>query len=170
MGKWTALKNKLVRYSEPDSWQQKIDKVKLGDPTSTTPTTEKPYAKLTRLELCEEMVRVAEEKDKIKEALADLNVREAAIDQVMVDMLEGEGELQVKNAFGTFFIKDDPYCSIVDREAYLKWVGENDLEELLTVNYQTTSGIVKGKLEAGEEIPPGIKVFMKSSIGYRKPS
>jgi hypothetical protein len=157
MGKWSKLKSSLVRFTQPVTWQQQIDKFKHGE-----------YGKLTRQQLCAEYLRVDKEKELAKERISGLNTREEALNQLLLDHLETEGDSSIRNEFGTFYIKDDPYCSVEDRAAYSSWIRQEGMEELLTVNYQTTSGLVKTRLEAGEPIPPGITVFMKSTIGHRK--
>lgn len=158
MGKWSKLKSTMTRFVQPETWQQKIDKVKLE------------LKSKNRIDLCKELTFLWSEKDKIKEKLAELNTREEAICQIMVDQLEGEEEISFKNPFGTFFLKDDPYCTIENKNDYLAWIEQQGLHDILTVNYQTMAGMTKTRLENGEELPPGIKVFMKTSIGHRKPN
>lgn len=157
MGKWSKLKDTLVKFVQPDTWQNKIDKVKKEE-----------YAKLGKMELCKEFLRIDTEKEKLKDQLSDLNTREEALNQLMVDFLETEGDSSVRNIYGTFFIKDDPYCSVTDKTLFNNWVKGEGMEDLFSVNYQTTAGLTKARLEAGQNVPPGITVFMKTSIGHRK--
>lgn len=156
MGKWSKFKNTLVRFAQPEAWQSKVDKRK------------QHFSQMSKVELCKQFTLVKDEKDRLNDELSVANIDEEALHQILVELLESEGDTQIKNEFGTFFIRDEPYCSVQDRRAYLDWVRESKMEDILTVNYQTTSGLVKKKLEDGEDVPPGITVFLKSSIGFRK--
>jgi hypothetical protein len=157
VGKWSKLKGTLTKFSQPQTWQEKIDEVK------------KTLSSKNRIELCKELTEVERKKDELKEKISECNTHEEAINQILVDMLEGEGETSIKNMFGTFFIKDDPYCSIENKHDFMGWIHRENMTEILSVHYSTMAGIVKTRLESGDEIPSGIKVYMKTSIGHRSP-
>jgi hypothetical protein len=157
MGKWSNLKEKFVRFVQEPSYQQLVDKQK------------QVYLPMSRLDRCVQLMEARKKKDELEDLVKLRNIEIEALNQLLVEDLEGEDESKVTNTAGTFSIRDSPYPQVKDRVAYLKWIREQDLEDLLTVNYQTTAGMVKDRIEKGEEIPPGIEVFVKTSIACYPP-
>jgi hypothetical protein len=154
MGKWSKLKASLARFVEDPTWQARIDLEKEN------------YLADNRTARCRHYAEAREEKKRLEERVLELNTSLEALSQLLVEDLEAELETKITNHLGTFSIKDDPYPVVQDRLAYLHWIREQELEDLLTVNYQTTAGQVKDRLEKGLTLPPGINVFMKSKIAY----
>jgi hypothetical protein len=162
MGKWSGMKETMVKFEQPKDWQQKIDELKHG--TEGQPGL---YSKST-LDLGEVYHNLRIEKEGLEAREKLINTEIEAISQILVGRLEDDGLTKITNKFGTFSIKDEPYTSVQDKQAFLKWVRETDQEELLTVPYATTNALAKKALEDGESLPPGVTVFMKSSITRRK--
>lgn len=156
MGKWSKLKDKLVRFAEEPSYQSKIDAIK-------------PLFPADRLGRCEELVNLKKAKEIHEEEIKDINLKLASLDQLLVEDLETMGETKVANGLGTFSIKDVPYAKVVDQPAFLAWIRQEGLEEILTVNYNTMAAMAKDRLEKNEPLPAGVGVFMKATIGYYKP-
>lgn len=165
MGKWTKLRKELVRFVEAPDWQARIDLIKKAKPSKEAGQTN-GIAGLNRQQLFTEYVTAKDQKDYLEEQIKGLNTRLEAITQVLVQDFEDSAEEKVTNALGTFGLRDDPYASIKDQKAFMGWIEANELQELLTVNYQTMSGMVKKGLENGEPLPDGVEVFMKVKIGY----
>jgi hypothetical protein len=156
MGKWSAMKGQLVRFTQPVEWQQKIDKQK------------QELQELSLKQLCEHMVATRAQKDQLNSALEDLNTELEALNQLMLEELETEGLTSIKTEQGTFYIQDEPYASVQSKTELIAWVKETGQEELLSLNYMTLSSLTKGRLEAGENPPRGVNVFLKSTIRTRK--
>jgi hypothetical protein len=157
MGKWSGLKDKFTAFVQDPTYQQKVDLEK------------KTLAKLSRVLRCAKYAAFKRLKEAAEDEIEKLNVKLEALSQLLVDDLEGEAETKITNDTGTFSIKDEPYPSVKDKLAFHAWVRSSGQEEILTVNYMTMSAIVKAKIEAGEEIPPGVDVFIKTSIRWTKP-
>jgi hypothetical protein len=156
MGKYTKLKKDMVRFTQPTDWQLEIDNRKVE-------LRQTPNAELADLYNV-----TRDKKDDLHEQERKLNTTLEAISQLLVDRLETDGLTSFKTEDGTtMYIKDEPYCSAQDKASLLQWVKEQGMEELLSIHYQTLSGLVKTRLENGEELPPGVAVFMKSSIQRR---
>lgn len=193
MGKWSNLKEKFARFVQEPSYQQKVDvdkavlrnhNLKPADwlkevrilQAAVKSLAETPQALAGRKtspgrgHWCEALVVAKMIKDLAEDLDSIANLRIEACCQLLIDNLEGEDESKVVNSLGTFSIQDSPYPSVKDRTSFLTWISETDQEELLTVNYQTMAALVKDKLTKGEELPPGVEVFVKSTIRYTKPA
>lgn len=159
MGKWSGLKKTLERVPEDPSWQQKIDLVK-----ATLPTTIK--------ELGEVYLAFRAQKEELEAQAKELNITVEAAQQALVSLLEEQGLPKVTLEDGhTLSINDDVYTKVEDKVAFLQWLDENDLNDLLTVHYQTMNGLVKERFESKppKPVPPGLKAFIKSGIRRTKP-
>lgn len=67
----------------------------------------------------------------------------------------------------SFSPKPSPAPKVVDQSAFHAYV-EKHMPDIFTVNYQTMAAIVNGKLEKGDDIPPGIEVNVRDTISRRK--
>lgn len=155
MGKWTNLKGTVQKFEQEPSYQQEIDEHKQA------------LVGHTKLQLCEELYDEDLAKKRLEAELHTCNARREALSQLLLERLEADGDSKFVNAFGTFYVADDPYSKVVDKLSYLAWVREQGLEALLTVPYQSTNVQVKERLEAGEPLPPGVEVYIKSAVRRR---
>lgn len=192
MGKWSNLKDKFTKFVEEPEHQQKVDLEKAVitgrgfAPTAWEDHVEVLQAVLDSLidqegqslDLVNQPARadwfkalvVARKIKDLNEAIEKVvNLRLAALDQVLVDNLEGEDESKVVNSLGTFSLKDVPYPKVNDKASFIQWVWDTDQVEILSVNYQTMAAIVKAKIEKGEELPAGVEVYIKTSVLWTKP-
>ena len=160
-GKYTALKKTdknptgLEQAPTDSRYQEKLNEIKqqLG-------LRSRPKEKVAEMMIVAE-VRKEAAKEKLKEATALVE----ALSQHLVDEFEADGVSKVTLGSGeTLYIKDSPYCSVEDRHKFIQWIRETNQEELLTVHYQTISGLANDRLLKGQPVMPGIKAFMKSSI------
>jgi hypothetical protein len=71
-------------------------------------------------------------------------------------------ESVVSNGY-TWTPTGEPYPSIEDKQAFLAWAHEH-AAEALTLHDKKMKSIVKEALDTNEPIPPGIKVFFKSTF------
>jgi hypothetical protein len=164
MGKYSHLKNDLTKFSTEPEYQEKV-------------TAERDRVKSLLIEVGEApnavnfghfLVKAKIEKKRLEDLEKAENLTIEAMIQELVELLEGEGYSALKLGNGiSMSIKDDVYCAVKDKESFYKWIKENDLEDLFSVNYQTMSSMVKNKLIDGEEIPPGIETYFKQGIIVR---
>jgi hypothetical protein len=156
MGKYSNLKGKLVKFEVEPEWQQKIDQLKPD------------MMKLKNADLGELFSGLKDRKSELEGQIRELNTQLEAISQVLIERMETDAIQNFKTSDGTtIFIKDEPYTSTSDKQALFQWIRDTEQEDLFSVHYQTLSAIVKERLESGEELPPGVAVYMKSSIQRR---
>jgi hypothetical protein len=58
---------------------------------------------------------------------------------------------------------EEPYPQVVDKAALLAWASEES-PEIVGVQWNTLKATVKAALEDAQALPPGVDVFMKSTI------
>jgi hypothetical protein len=108
-------------------------------------------------------------KKQLEEQVSAADTELQAYEQEIVELLESSGLTQFRLDNGTSLsIKDTPYTQVVDKAAWMEYVRANNLEDLLSVNYQTMSGMVNQMLKVGKPTPPGLQATMKQSI-HRTP-
>lgn len=108
------------------------------------------------------------EKSRLEQLIKAQNLIIEACQQELVDMMESQDFTTVKIGVGmSISIKDDVYATVKDKPAFMTWIGENEMEDLLSVNYQTMSAMVKNRLIEGEPLPAGIDTYFKQSIMIR---
>lgn len=155
-GKWSNLKGKVEKFQQDPGWQSEIEKAK------------EHYLGFSKLQLCSELSDEDLAKKRVEAELHGINTRREALSQLLLTQLEDEGSTTIKNAFGTFFMADEPYSKVADKARYLEWIAEQGLQSLLSVPYQSTNAQVKARLEAGETLPPGVEVFIKTQVRRRQ--
>jgi hypothetical protein len=163
-GKYSHLKSSLTKFSGEPGYQEKVN-AKKEEIIEVLKKQERP-ASLTNLGAL--MVESRITKAQLEKQVKDENLIIAALDQLLVDKMEGEDYTNLKLGNGiSLSIKDDVYATVKDKPKFNEWVRETDQEDLFTVNYQTMSSLVKNNLINGEELPPGIDVYFKQSITVR---
>ena len=157
-GKLSHLKGSLEKAQEDPSRQEELNAIKASLQGEHIGTISEQYR-----ELYDRKEQLEEEKKKI-------NLQMDARIQLLIDHLESVGLNQIRTEDGgtTLYIKDDVYCSTINRHEFLSWVRETGQEELLSVHPSTTNAMSKSRLEAGKPLPPGIKAFFKQTIGIRR--
>lgn len=113
--------------------------------------------------LQEEIVkkRLLEEEDKF------IKLTRVALDQLIIERMEAENLDSVRLKSGAlFFPKEDVYCSVEDRPKVVAYYMENR-PDMLTINPKTLGADTKENLINGLEPPPGVKTFLKTTVGYR---
>ena len=109
------------------------------------------------------------EKDAQEARLYAINVDICALEQLAWDALEDAGLESVKlEGGGSFGVVDDVTVAIEDPVAFGEWIRDNDLEGLLTVNAQRASSLVKERLLAQQDIPPGVRIGSFKKTSYRR--
>lgn len=119
--------------------------------------------------LCDEDVRV-------KKLQYDLNVRFAALEQLLADSQErgepgwgdyGATETMLKLQDGTKLqVLPEPYGQVKDKEAFRQWCIANGYERQMHLWPSTMNSICKERLVEGEALPEGCEVFRRPRVVY----
>jgi hypothetical protein len=162
VGKYSGLKGKLPAFEEEPSWQEKINEEKNRILGGAENVEHANTAALAR-----KYDETRQEKDFIKQQLKAINLTEAALEQLLLDRMQTDGQKSITLVNGTaIHIKDEIMPSVQDRALMLAWVKETDQEAILTINPMTLKGLVGHLLDEGLDAPPGIKVFFKQGLLY----
>lgn len=170
MGKWEAFKAKFPRWQDPNEKHR----------TKVDAAIERMRAlDLDHEDLCMILRTLKGEKKRLEDALSVTQVEIDAAQVLFVDKLEQMGVSKFTTAVSldeqtgessggdTFYVQPEPYASVRDRDANREWAVANGLESLLQIPWQTLNAMTKERLEAGEELPPGVEVFIKTKVGMR---
>lgn len=101
--------------------------------------------------------------DALTEAEKELSTAETAL----FDEMERMGLQSIRTPDGTFSLNDLPYARVADEDKARAWADDN-LPELLTLNRQRLSTVVRQRLKAGEDLPPGVDFWSKRGITWRR--
>lgn len=154
--KWSKLKDKVPPFEIPPEWAAKIDEAKAT------------YIGLNTAELAREFVLHRNVKKNLENQVKLENTEMEALSQLLVSELEGTAMAKVTLLTGeTIYVNSEPYATVEDKPKMMAWLKKSKLQSLLSLNYQTMSGLVKEYLAAGKEPPPGIKVYLKTSARVR---
>ena len=158
MGKWSKFKGKFGSVPEQGNkeYLQKLDQIR------------SKAATLDLDKLCSEYRKAKEQKKKVLELLSKTNTEVEGLSRVIVEIMEAR-QLQTFTyaGGGTFYLRIEPYPSIENKDTLRAWV-EDGNQYLLGVIHQTLAAVVKENLLKGEDPPPGVKVYLKTTVGYRK--
>ncbi len=162
MGKYSSLRNKLPAFEQPREWLEKVNAFKLD----FIGTVDGQHANASFLACA--YADIDAKKKLLEEKIAQYNIELEAISQLGCEALEEQGLEKVDLAAGGYVrIDDRPYSSIEDRAALMQWVKKNKLSDLLSINYQTLSGMNNERLVSGKAVIPGTKVFIKTKLSVR---
>lgn len=117
------------------------------------------------------LAELRDEKSRINERLKEVNDMESSLEAKMIDLLAQVGiSSAVVPAIGKrFIVATKSHYSMPTRETpdarreIIRWV-ETHNSDMLTVNAQTFGKFVRELAEAGETIPPEIKVFKRPEL------
>ncbi len=156
-GKWSSLKGSYPSAPVDMDFQARVNTVKQGlQATSKTERARK---------FCE----LRDAKDELEAQIKEINTNLEALSQLMILEMETAGETLFRLDSGdSLSIKDEPYSSVVDKDAFINYIEKSGQKDLLTVHYMTMNSMVKERLQNGQEPPPGIKVYVRQSIMRRR--
>jgi hypothetical protein len=174
MGKYTAFRHKLPAYEQSAeasglaAWFAKVDAYKQQLVGAEN------FEHANAAYLAREYAERDAKKKQLEALISQLNIELEAISQIGVAALEESGTQKIDLAAGgSVSIKDTPYWSITDRAAVVAWLKKNKMSDLLTINYQTLSGLCNERLvkAAAEGKPltgiPGTNPFIKTKLAVR---
>jgi hypothetical protein len=166
MGKWDYLRSKYPKVPVDADYQQKVDAI--------LDTEAEGYGlKLRELpdaDLKNVYVEKRAELDGLNAMVKTLTLEIEAITRLMVEHMEEEGQSNITFDDGISIGHSvEPYPFVEDQAKLLEWVKKNNMEAMLTLNYQTMSSLVKERLEGkvNEPLPEGVNVFMKDKLSCR---
>lgn len=163
-GKYSHLKGQLTKFTNELDYQDRVndEKNKIREFLSSRGRS------CSAANFGEVLIESRREKDRLEELEKEQNLRIEALNQILVELLEGEDYTSLKMTNGvSLTIKDDVYANVENKEIFYNWIEEQGLDDLFSVNYQTMASMVKTKLIDGLPIPPGIKTYFKQSITVR---
>jgi hypothetical protein len=157
--KWAAFKGTLPIYQDAED----PERVELLNAIKDS------IAGDSIVNIAENFSNLKKEKTKLEDELKAINLQLEARNTVLVERLENEGMQSLKLSSGeNFYLSDEPYAQMKDKVRFNDWLLENDMDELRTIHWQTLNGLVKERLEVGEQIPEGVDVFMRTKVVMRR--
>lgn len=164
MGKYSHLKGSMTKVTQEPDYQHRVNSKK--DEIKAELLKNEQAISVKNIGMVYAVARI--EKKRLEALEKAQNLIIAACEQELVDMMEALDFTNVKIEGGmSLTIKDDIHCTVKDRQAFLHWISENDMEDLLSVNYQTMSAMAKNRLLEGQPLPTGIDTYFKQGITLR---
>ena len=110
-----------------------------------------------------------ERKKQQEEAVKDTNKSISDLVFELVEYMETTDHLSVKiDGLGMCSLTSTKKYSIEDPAVFEAWIKkEGDMDLIMAVHAQKVHGYYKEKLDNNEELPPGIKTFIKNNITIR---
>lgn len=156
MGKYNGLKKMLPKFELEPDFRAKVDEAKKAFIGCDAPEMARAFA-ITR-----------REKQGLEAQIKMQNVELEALSQLLVENLEDSEVQKIQLATGeTVYLQDEPYATVEDRSKVMAWMRSRKLTAMFTVQWQSFNAMVKDMLVQGKPIPPGTKVFMKTSARLR---
>jgi len=107
-----------------------------------------------------------------KAVYESLKLHRTATEQELIAHMENLGIESFKTGDGTFYTRADWYAGIDSEQKWtvFEWLRRHDLGGMVqeNINPKTLSAWAKERMEAGEEIPDGIKVTVIKRVGMLK--
>jgi phage host-nuclease inhibitor protein Gam len=159
--KWAAYKrgdNALPEWVDPNpAFNEKVNEKR------------RTLGELTDVEIGVLLSSYKAEKNELEAQVKTLNVGIEACSRELTERFETANQQSMKLATGeNFFLKVEPYSSIEDKMQVIQWLEDNGMKEMLAPNWKAYNALVKMRLEAGEEAPPGTGVYIKTTVEMRR--
>jgi hypothetical protein len=163
-GKYSKFKNAMTKVQQEPEYQQRVNRMK--DEIKAELLSVGQTISIANIGMVH--VRARAEKARLEQLVKDQQLIIEATQQELVDIMESNDFTTVKIGVGvSVTIKDDIYCTVKDKPTFMRWIAENDMEDLLSVNYQTMAAMTKTRIQEGQPIPEGIDTYFKQSIMVR---
>lgn len=105
-------------------------------------------------------IQLRDERDALKKRhsaeLEGITAKMERIETAIMRLFQKTGQKSAKTTAGTPYLQTRVSASVADRDAFLKFVRENDAYEFLENRVNKTA--VQQFMEEREEVPPGVKV------------
>lgn len=126
-------------------------------------STEEFYDKLKQVRA----LRVAKSELKAKEK--ELNGELAALSGDLIDYFDLHDVARQSLDGSLFYVNRTPCYSINDDDSFFRWMNDTgDIEICKSFNAKKFGAYYKEKKENGEELPPGVDVYIKQDVRVRK--
>jgi hypothetical protein len=153
MGKWEKLCKLLAALPVDADWQRKVDEAKM------------PMRAMNSQELAKRIDRAARRKKQLEDQEKLANIEIEAGNQLLLDRMDAEGVEQVRTRSGILFTRhSEPYPTVEVKALLFKWIKQTRSVYLLSVHFKRLQSLVKECLEAGKAMPPGVRVFVKTTV------
>lgn len=176
-GKWDFLREKYKRMPLEATQQERIDAVLQGiapkrfrDPLRIECLGDEKVQDLENKELKDFYVWLRKRADNLEAKLKALKLEIEAVTREFVNRMDEDGATSISFSDGVSIgCSVEPYPFVTDDAALKKWLKDNDMESMLTLNYGTMASLVKERLEGkvNEPLPDGVDVFMKDKLACR---
>lgn len=116
----------------------------------------------SRFEKNEEMIT------DLEDDVRDCKIIKEALEAIILDLFEKDGMTRAVTESGVFSRLDTPQVKMDNKGDFYTWLKANGMEDMFTVNTNTANMIVKEALLAGNPLPPGTSISMRTSIRRTK--
>jgi hypothetical protein len=160
VGKWDKIIARLglLRLGEEPKYQEKVDALK-------TKMRDDLGADLNATYLANMYLEARNEKDDVKEQLSEVDLKITALEQLITERFEVEDVSNIRLASGALVnVQNEPYASVEDRDLNRQWAIDSGLERSLQLPWATLNSHVKELLPMGEPIPPGVKLWVRTTV------
>ena len=107
-------------------------------------------------------------KDDLEAQAKELGLQLAALERIMLDLMEGSKLDSIVTTSGSYSRQDVLGVAMEDRGIFYAYLKANGMEDLFSVNANTAAMIVKEALLGDKELPPGTSVHMRSVLQRKK--
>jgi hypothetical protein len=177
VGKYSHLKDQLGALAPEDRYDNPEEGVDGSEFQKKVNEEKAALLDCSLVELGEKYKQARADKKAAEEAVKPHNVKIAACEQLMLNLMENQGMSSFKlETGGNFIIKDMPHVKVLDKAKNRAWFEEHGMKEMLSVQWQTQNAMVCAILadpldavtKQPKPLPDGIDVKMRSSIELRK--
>jgi len=156
-GKYAGVVGALPQYVSDDAkYQDLVNKEKAE-------VTDRSASALAQL-----IVDKRVEKAGIQAEMDKVNLRLEALYQLLADAYEQEGVSSVTlGAGGSVSTQLEPVPRVEDREAFRLWCVQEGMERSMFLHPSTAAALVKERLLAGEDLPPGVQAWVRVKVVVR---
>jgi hypothetical protein len=163
VGKYSSLRGRLPEFQEETSYQAKVNEEKQRILGNAENPEDANVAALAR-----QYAGQRKKKEDLEILIKAVNLAIAAYEQIIVDRMQTDGQQSLTLTGGaTIYLQDDIYPAVEDRPASIKWAISTGQEAILSIHPMTLKGIAKECLEQGQDLPPGVKAYLRTSLRYR---
>lgn len=161
MGKYTQLKNRLPkgqRREDVGDFVQRVDAVKRN------------YLAGKNLKEVMAYYRDARDvKQGIEDSLTDANARVRAAEDLIIEAQDSQGLSSFKDDDGNVYYQEVvPQVKVKDEEAVKKWVEEEGLDFLWSIQPMRLASTVKEMVLEGKEVPSCIEMSSFTKLKLKK--
>jgi hypothetical protein len=160
--KYAKILAQLPRFlGEEPAYQAKVNAV-------VQAMKDDPDFRLQAPALTRTYVDIRAEKTAAEAIVSEINLRLAALEQLLAAQYEAEGTSTVKLSTGeAVAVQPEPYSVVEDRAQFHRWCIENGYEQALTLPWMTMNSLTKQRLLDGDTEPAGIKCYVRDKFVLR---